>query len=46
MDAEAEGIRNVGLGYIHLYLKAPEVRQDPGRCGAQDCSDLRRQHRR
>ena len=21
MDAEAEGIRNVGLGYIHLYLK-------------------------
>ncbi|MGB0957467.1 MAG: Ldh family oxidoreductase, partial [Litorivicinus sp.] len=20
-DAEAEGIRNVGLGYIHLYLK-------------------------
>nr|CAA6829209.1 MAG: Lactate dehydrogenase [uncultured Thiotrichaceae bacterium] len=20
MDAEAEGIRNVGLGYIHLYL--------------------------
>jgi (2R)-3-sulfolactate dehydrogenase (NADP+) len=21
MDAEAEGIRNVGLGYLHLYLK-------------------------
>ena len=21
MDAEAEGIRNVGLGYVHLYLK-------------------------
>ena len=20
-DAEAEGIRNVGLGYLHLYLK-------------------------
>ena len=20
-DAEAEGIRNVGLGYMHLYLK-------------------------
>ena len=21
MDAEAEGIRNVGLGYLHLYLR-------------------------
>ena len=21
MDAEAEGIRNVGLGYLYLYLK-------------------------
>ena len=24
-DAEAEGIRNVGLGYMHLYLKHLKV---------------------
>ncbi len=25
VDAEAEGIRNVGLGYMHLYLKHLKV---------------------
>ena len=34
MDAEAEGIRNVGLGYLHLYLKHL-------RCGEGECRSCR-----
>jgi hypothetical protein len=45
MDAEAEGIRNVGLGYLHLYLKHLRCGKINPRRGTKNREDLGVDHR-